>query len=65
VIARRAFIYGIALGLFSPPLALEAQPAGKVYRIGMLERTSPAINPTSTPSGKGCEISGTSRGRTS
>jgi len=44
VIARRAFISGITLGLLSPPLALEAQPAGKVYRIGMLERTSPAIN---------------------
>ena len=44
MIARRAFISGITLGLLSPPLALEAQPAGKVYRIGMLERTSPAIN---------------------
>src|SRR6266853_2648980 len=41
---RRAFISGITLGLLSPPLALEAQPAGKVYRIGMLERTSTAIN---------------------
>ena len=31
---RRAFISGIAGGLLAAPLAAEAQPAGKVYRIG-------------------------------
>src|SRR6266404_1567364 len=41
---RRAFISAITLGLLSRSLALQAQPAGKLYRIGMLERTSPAIN---------------------
>jgi putative ABC transport system substrate-binding protein len=34
----------LAGGLFSTRPAAEAQPAGKIYRIGMLERTSPAIN---------------------
>jgi putative ABC transport system substrate-binding protein len=33
---RRAFVSAIALGLIVPPLASEAQPAGKVYRVGML-----------------------------
>jgi putative ABC transport system substrate-binding protein len=41
---RRDFIRGIVLGLLASPLAAEAQPAAKMYRIGMLERTSPAIN---------------------
>jgi putative ABC transport system substrate-binding protein len=40
---RRAFIAG-TLALLAAPLAVEAQPQEKVYRIGMLERTSPAIN---------------------
>jgi putative ABC transport system substrate-binding protein len=33
---RRAFIAGIAGGLLAAPLAVEAQQAGKVYRIGIL-----------------------------
>ena len=33
---RRAFITGIAGGLLAAPLAAEAQPAGKVWRIGYL-----------------------------
>jgi putative ABC transport system substrate-binding protein len=41
---RRTFIGTLAGGLLAVPLAAEAQPAGKVYRIGMLERTSPATN---------------------
>jgi ABC-type uncharacterized transport system substrate-binding protein len=34
----------LAAGLFLAPLASAAQQAGKVYRIGMLERTSTALN---------------------
>jgi putative ABC transport system substrate-binding protein len=34
----------LALGIFAASLAAEAQPAGKVYRIGVLERTSMALN---------------------
>jgi len=41
---RRTFLGMIAGSLLAAPLAAEAQPAGKVYRIGMLERTSPATN---------------------
>ncbi len=33
-----------AIGAALAPIALEAQPADKVYRIGMLERTSAVIN---------------------
>ena len=33
---RRGFLSGIALGLLAAPLVAEAQPAGKVYRIGFL-----------------------------
>jgi putative ABC transport system substrate-binding protein len=41
---RRAFIGTLAGGLLAAPLAAEAQSAGKVYRIGVLESTSPALN---------------------
>src|SRR5258708_39896569 len=41
VIDRRAFISGMTLGLLAAPLAAEAQPAGKVWRIGHLDGTSP------------------------
>ena len=41
---RRTFLVTVAGGLLAAPLAVDAQPAEKVYRIGMLERTSPAIN---------------------
>jgi len=41
---RRAFIGTLAGGLLAAPLAAEAQPAGKMYRIGMLETTSVALN---------------------
>ena len=33
---RRAFIAGIAGGLLAPPLAVDAQQTGTVYRIGLL-----------------------------
>jgi putative tryptophan/tyrosine transport system substrate-binding protein len=34
----------LALSILAAPLNAEAQPAGKVYRIGVLERTSMALN---------------------
>ena len=33
---RRAFLGTVAGGLLAAPLAAEAQPAGKVYRVGIL-----------------------------
>jgi len=33
---RRTFISGVSLGLLAAPLAAQAQPAGKVFRIGLL-----------------------------
>jgi len=42
---RRAFVGALAAGLLAVPLAAEAQPAGKVYRIGVLEGTPVALNP--------------------
>jgi ABC-type uncharacterized transport system substrate-binding protein len=36
VIDRRAFISSVSLGFLVAPLAVEAQPAGKVFRIGYL-----------------------------
>lgn len=41
---RREFIRTLAGGLLAAPLAAEAQQLEKPYRIGMLERTSAAIN---------------------
>ncbi|HWO90977.1 MAG TPA: ABC transporter substrate-binding protein [Methylomirabilota bacterium] len=40
---RRVFLGTLASGLLAAPL-VEAQQTGKVYRIGMLETTSPALN---------------------
>jgi putative tryptophan/tyrosine transport system substrate-binding protein len=40
---RRAFVTG-SLALLATPFAAEAQTGRRVYRIGMLERTSPATN---------------------
>ena len=37
---RRAFISGISFGLLATPLATEAQPAGKIARIGFLSASS-------------------------
>ena len=34
---RRAFIGSAVCGLLAPPLAVRAQQAGKIYRIGILE----------------------------
>jgi hypothetical protein len=33
---RRAFIGTLAGGLFASPLAAEAQPAGRIWRVGFL-----------------------------
>jgi putative ABC transport system substrate-binding protein len=33
---RRAFLSGVTVGLLGAPLAAEGQPAGKVYRLGIL-----------------------------
>jgi len=41
---RRAFVTG-SLALLAAPLAVEAQQAGRVYRIGYLSYSSPASNP--------------------
>ena len=41
---RRTFLCGLALGTLALPLAAEAQQVGKVYRIGMLETRSTALN---------------------
>jgi putative ABC transport system substrate-binding protein len=41
---RRTFLGIVAGGLLATPVTVEAQPAEKIYRIGMLERTSTAIN---------------------
>src|SRR6266568_6290438 len=38
---RRAFIFGIAFGLATGSIAARAQPAGKVYRVGLIFTTSP------------------------
>jgi putative ABC transport system substrate-binding protein len=36
VISRRTFLCGLTLGALAAPLSAEAQPPGKVYRIGVL-----------------------------
>jgi putative ABC transport system substrate-binding protein len=41
---RRTFLCGLTLGTLALPLAAEAQQAGKVYRIGMLETRSTVLN---------------------
>jgi putative ABC transport system substrate-binding protein len=38
---RRTFVAVMAGGLLAAPLAAEAQPSGKVYRIGLLEYSTP------------------------
>ncbi|HEV8531797.1 MAG TPA: ABC transporter substrate-binding protein, partial [Methylomirabilota bacterium] len=41
---RRAFLGAMAGGLLAAPLVVEAQPAGKVWRIGVLETVPPSLN---------------------
>ena len=40
---RRAFLGTLAGGLLAAPLAIEAQQAGKVWRVGYLGVTTPAL----------------------
>jgi putative ABC transport system substrate-binding protein len=42
VVTRRAFLGTVAGSLLATPLAAQAQPAGKVYRIAFLGSTSPS-----------------------
>jgi putative ABC transport system substrate-binding protein len=42
VVNRRVFLVSLAGGLLAAPLAAEAQPAGKVPRMGFLSPTSPS-----------------------
>ncbi len=42
---RRAFLGTLAGGLLAAPLAAEAQPAAKVYRVGLLGGTPPTAEP--------------------
>ena len=44
VMDRRTFMSSVTLGLLAAPLVAVAQTVGKVYRIGMLETTSPMLN---------------------
>src|SRR5438034_8754761 len=44
-IDRRTFLAALALGFVSKPLAVEAQQAGRIYRVGVLSPVgSPADN---------------------
>ncbi len=43
-VSRLVLMVTLAGALLAAPLVVEAQPAGKVYRIGVLETTSPALN---------------------
>jgi len=45
VTTRRAFLGTLAGGLLAAPLIAEAQPAGKVYRVGYLSASSSTANP--------------------
>ena len=52
---RRIFVHGLALGLLVVPVAAEAQPAGKVYRIRVLSTANrpqgPAMEAFRSPAG--------------
>ena len=41
---RRRFLLTSLAGALAAPLGAEAQQVGKMYRVGVLERTSPALN---------------------
>jgi hypothetical protein len=44
VIERRTFLFVFSLGALSAPLAADAQPTGKVYRIGYLGAGSATVS---------------------
>ena len=59
-------IVTLTLSILAAPLVADAQPAGKVYRIGMLERDPPySTLPILMRSDKGYWSWGTRRDRTS
>ena len=41
MIERRTFVKGLALGILAAPLGVEAQPAAKVYRVGVVLEGGP------------------------
>ena len=55
----------LILALLAAPLAAEAQPAGKVYRIGWLWFGKSGPSAESTRSARGCAATTMRRGRTS
>jgi hypothetical protein len=61
---RRAFITMAGRSILAAPLAVGAQPTGKVHRIGFLFYGAPGPRQKSMPFGKGCVSSGTWKGRT-
>ena len=40
---RRVFISAVAMSILTVPNGAEAQPAGRVYRLGLLHPTSPSV----------------------
>jgi putative ABC transport system substrate-binding protein len=42
---RRALAITVTLGLLAAPLAVEAQPVGRMYRIGLLGASPPSAPP--------------------
>jgi hypothetical protein len=62
---RRTFLATVAGGLLAAPLAAEAQPAGKVYRIGVLMNLYPPDATRLRLFAKGFGTSATSKDRTS
>src|SRR5712692_1804545 len=60
---RRAFLGILAGGLLAAPLAAEAQPAGKPYRVGVLSGGSAAANPVIRAFQEGLQALGWVEGR--
>jgi hypothetical protein len=46
VINRRTLLVALAGGILATPLAVDAQQAGKVYRVGVLSSGSVALDDT-------------------
>ena len=66
MISRRLVTLLVILSCLSMPFAADAQQVQRVYRVGVLETISPALNaPTSMPSDTVYVPSDTLRGRTS
>lgn len=61
---RRTFLALTGTVLHAAPLVAEAQPAGKVHRVGILSTANPAPRPSSKPSSKDCTSWAMSKGRT-